>query len=123
MLNCLHVLHVRSLLGAILACLVVSSNSVAEPTADVLPSYKIEIVYIFDSDKPETILLIGNQGFRTVASLKKYVETFPAGTKLEISPGCKRIGGEPLINSKDEMDDFEQFCKKRSINFVVHPAG
>ena len=87
------------------------------------PKYRMELVYVFESNPPEFIFVIGNAGFRTVSALKAYLSTLPAGTVLEWAPGCVRFGGEPLLASPQEMEEFRAFCAERNITFVLVPSG
>ena len=32
-------------------------------------------------------------------------------------------GGEPLLSSEQEMEDFKAFCAEKNINFILVPAG
>jgi hypothetical protein len=46
----------------------------------------------------------------------------PANATLEWTPGCKRVGGEPL-ETVEELDALKAFCTQRKIQFVHHPGG
>ena len=85
--------------------------------------YRMELVYVFEADSPEFIFVVGSVGFKSVASLKKFLSTLPPGTVLEWAPGCKRIGGEPLLSSEQEMGEFKAFCAEKNIDFVLVPSG
>jgi len=87
------------------------------------PKYKLELVYLFDVDSTEYIFVIGKVGFRSVESLEKFLSDLPAGATLEWAPGCVRTGGEPLLSSEQEMEDFKAFCVERNINFILVPSG
>ena len=87
------------------------------------PKYRMELVYIFDADALEFIFVIGNTGFKSVVSLKKFLNTLPAGSILERAPGCRRIGNEPLLSSEQEIEDFKAFCAEKNIEFVLIPSG
>ena len=87
------------------------------------PKYRMELVYIFEPGSTEYIFVIGNVGFRSVASLKEYVGKLPAGSTIEWAPGCLRMGGEPLLSSEQEMEDFKAFCVEKNISFILVPAG
>ncbi len=88
-----------------------------------LPKYRMELVYVFDADAPEFIFVIGNTGFKSVVSLKKFLNTLPAGSILEWAPGCRQIGNEPLLSTEQEMEDFKAFCAEKNIEFVLIPSG
>jgi hypothetical protein len=86
-------------------------------------TYQMKIVYIYEGDKPEAIIVVGNAGFKSVASLKNWAMNLPSGTIIEFDTTCKHIENEPVVIFDKEMDDFKDFCKQRNINFVIHPAG
>jgi hypothetical protein len=84
----------------------------------------MELVYIFETDSPEYVFVIGGViGFKSVASLKKYLGILPAGSILEWAPGCIQRGDEPLLSSEQEMEDFKAFCAEKNINFILAPSG
>ena len=85
--------------------------------------YRMELVYIFEDQVTEFIFVIGNAGFKSVDSLKKFLSTLPPGSKLEWAPGCIRMGHEPLLSSEQEMAEFRAFCAERNIKFVLVPSG
>jgi hypothetical protein len=85
--------------------------------------YELKLVYVFDSPETEFIFVIGNSGFRSVDSLQKFIASLPAETTLRWSPGCERLGGEPLLSSQHEMARFQAFCRDHQINFVLVPSG
>ena len=105
-------------IASILALSVASAESRAEP-----PAYELNLVYVFEGPQPEFLFVIGNSGFRTVESLKNFLATVPAGTTLKWSPGCVRVGGEPLLSSEYEMEEFKAFCLDHRIDFVLIPSG
>ena len=85
--------------------------------------YRMELVYIFEADSPEFIFVVGSVGFKSVASLKKFLGNLPSGSILEWAPGCRRIGSEPLLSSEQEMEEFKAFCAEKNIVFVLVPSG
>jgi hypothetical protein len=87
------------------------------------PKYRMELVYIFDAEATEFIFVIGNLGFKSVDSLKKFLSSLPPGSNLEWAPSCRRMGNEPLLSSDLEMEEFKAFCAERNINFVLVPSG
>jgi hypothetical protein len=84
---------------------------------------ELRLIYVFDGPKTEFILVIGQSGFKSVNSLKRYLESWPPGSKLKWAPGCIRLGGEPLLSSEHEMKAFRAFLQKRGINLVLIPSG
>jgi len=87
------------------------------------PTYRMELVYIFEGSSTEFIFVVGNVGFKSVAALKNYVGSLPPGSKLEWAPGCRRLGGEPLLSSEQEIEEFKAFCAEKKIDFVLVPSG
>jgi hypothetical protein len=87
------------------------------------PKYRMELVYIFEDEATEFIFVIGNVGFKSIDSLKKFLSSLPPGSNLEWAPGCKRMGNEPLLSSEQEMEEFKAFCTERNIKFVLVPSG
>jgi hypothetical protein len=81
------------------------------------------LIYVFDDPKTAFIFVIGQSGFKSVNSLKRYLETWPPGSALKWAPGCDRLGSEPLLSSEQEMKAFRTFLKKRGIKFVLVPSG
>jgi len=87
------------------------------------PKYRMELVYIFEAESPEFIFVVGSVGFKSVTSLKKFLSGLPPGSTLEWAPGCKRVGGEPILSSEQELEEFKAFCAEKNINFVLVPSG
>ena len=56
-------------------------------------------------------------------ALKSFLSGLPAGAKLTWNPGCIRFGGEPLLSSEYEMEEFKRFCLEHGIDFVLVPSG
>ncbi len=86
------------------------------------PKYRMELVYIFEAASTEFIFVVGHVGFKSVDSLKNFVGNLPHGSTLEWAPGCRRIGGEPLLSSEYELEEFKAFCAEKHINFVLVPS-
>jgi len=87
------------------------------------PTYRMELVYIFEGSSTEFIFVVGNVGFKSVAALKNFVGNLPPGSKLEWAPGCLRQGGEPLLSSEQEIEEFKAFCVEKNVDFVLVPSG
>jgi hypothetical protein len=90
------------------------------------PRHRMERVYIFETvtagAAPESIIVIGNRGFRSVAALKQFIAGLPRGAVLEWEPGCIRFEGE-LLSSVEELDDLKAACKERGVELIVHMSG
>jgi len=84
---------------------------------------ELRLIYVFDEPKMAFIFVIGQSGFTSAKSLKRYLETWPPGSELKWAPGCVRFGGEPLLSSEEEMKAFRAFLKTRGIRFVFVPSG
>lgn len=85
--------------------------------------FELQLIYIFEAHKTEFIFAIGQSGFKSVAALERYLDTWPPGSELRWSPGCERLGGEPLLSSEEDMKAFRVFLKERGIKFVLVPSG
>jgi len=108
-----------------LSCAIVNAQNAPDSTAPAPPPavYTLKFVYIFEGDKTEVIMVMGNSGFRSVEALKNWVQGLPPGTSLELDMTCENFGIEPLINSEKDMADFKDFCAKHHINLIIKPAG
>jgi hypothetical protein len=91
------------------------------------PTYRMETVYIFETETagstPESIVVVGNSGFRSKTALERFVSSLPKGAVLEWAPGCKRLGGELLLSSEKDLESFRAFCRKHGVTFILHPSG
>jgi hypothetical protein len=114
--------HILCLLGMLLLVVLhvrAQENGQSPPP----PKYRLDLVYIFDGDSAEYIFVVGTVGFKSVASLKKFLSDLPPGSILEWAPGCIRFGGEPLLSSEQDMEDFKAFCSTKKISFILVPSG
>jgi len=100
-----------------------TTNSLSAQEPDQPPKYRLELVYIFESDVTEFIFVVGNSGFKSVASLKRFIGGLPPGSSVEWAPGCRRLGNEPLLSSAGDMADFIRFCEASKIKFTLVPSG
>ena len=97
---------------------------VASSQVDKQPvKYELQLIYVFEEQRTEFIFVIGQSGFKSVAALKRYLETWPPGSELRWAPGCERLGGEPLLSFEEDMKAFRAFLKERGIKFVLVPSG
>jgi hypothetical protein len=105
---------------------VLSGADIAEARAEDSPSppvYELNLIGIYEEEKPEYIFAIGGSGFRSVESLKKFLGSRPKGTEVRWAPGCVRMGGEPLLSSEKDMQDFRTFLEQHGIKFTLIPSG
>ena len=84
---------------------------------------ELRLIYVFEEPKTAFIFVIGQSGFTSTTSLKRYLNAWPPGSELKWAPGCVRFGGEPLLSSEEEMKAFRAFLKTRGIRFVFVPSG
>ena len=108
---------------AIAIGIALAAESAPAESAEEPPQYDMNLVYVFDGPEPEFLFVIGNSGFRSVASLQAFLASRPPGTTLRWNPGCVRLGGEPLLSSDGEMEEFRAFCREHQIDFVLVPSG
>jgi hypothetical protein len=110
---------------AIVVALVGSAGALQDTGSDeAKPAvYELKLVYIFETAEPEFVFVVGNSGFKSVASLESFIASLPRGTTLRWNPGCVRLGGEPLLSSEHEMAEFQAFCREHQIHFELVPSG
>jgi hypothetical protein len=89
----------------------------------VRPKYELDLVRIIDADSTEYVFVVGKVGFKSVASLKRFLSNLPPGSTLEWNPGCRRFGDEPLLSSAEDIEDFRAFCSARKISFILVRSG
>jgi hypothetical protein len=109
-------------IAAVLALLLCAAPGAVAEERDSPFKRELEVIYVFDGDKTEYVLAIGQVGFKSVAALEKHLESWPAGSELKWAPGCERFGGEPL-SSEEELKTSREFLSKRGIKFVLVPSG
>ena len=107
----------------ILVALALAGGVLPAQSADPPPIYELQLVAIFETPETEFVFVIGGSGFKTVAGLKDFLASRPRGTTLKWSPGCVRIGAEPLLSSDADMEDFKAFCAEHGIDFILVPSG
>jgi hypothetical protein len=91
------------------------------------PKYRLVRQPVHGTEPRQWVFVVitpaGFPGVTTPEALEEYVElVVPEHATLEWSPGCCRIGGEPM-GEAGELKAFADFCKRRTINFVHIPAG
>ena len=110
-----------------IANLLAALLSVAAPPDGASPSkpvtYKMQLVWMAGTHPPEFVFVVGAVGFRSLPEFREFVGRLPKGSTLEWDPGCKRMGGEPLLSSREDMEAFRALCKEKGIEFVLVPSG
>ena len=102
------------------------TQPVIQPAAVRKPeNLTMTLAWIADAGEPrQTVFVInGVVAYKTVEGLREYLKDLPKGSTLTWSPGCCRLGNEPLLGSEDEMEKFKDFCKSNGIHFVLVPSG
>lgn len=104
--------------------LILTGTIAIKATAGEPPKYKMELVMIFEEDKPVQYIFVlnGSVGFKSVEALKKFVVKRPSGTVIEWRPSCLVMEDQPFRTEK-EIADFRAFCKSNNINFILLPSG
>lgn len=114
--------------------------SAAKPVSSTAPAISpskepqhldLALVWIAHSQPAEYVFVLGGRGglrdglvgHKTVDSLKKHIADLPAGSSITWAPGCCRMGGEPLLSSKETMDAFKKFCDDHKVKLVIIPSG
>lgn len=75
-----------------------------------------EYLFVLAEDDKET-------AFRSLEGLKAELKLKPEGSTLTWSPGCLRWGGEPLLDSPEDMEEFSAFCGIIGIRLIIVPSG
>ena len=85
----------------------------------------LTLAFITDAGEPRQYVFVVNGvvAYKTINGLKKYLKDLPKGSTLTWAPGCIRMGGEPLLNSQEEMKKFKEFCESIGIKFLLVPSG
>lgn len=116
-----------SLFGAI-ACpgRTVPPTKGAGPPKDIqAQTYHMALVWMADGKGTNEYIFVINEavGYKSVASLENSIAHFPPGSTLIWSPSDCRIGEEPLLSSQAAMKDFQTFCTKAKVKFILVPSG
>lgn len=85
--------------------------------------YELKLIYIFEGQEPEFIFTVGNTGFKSVESLKQFLGNLPPGSQITWSPGCLRMGKEPLLSSERELKEFLKYLEEKGLKLNVIPSG
>lgn len=88
-----------------------------------LTEIRLDIAPILDATPRRFVFLIGGVAYETMDGLKMYLESMPKGRTLVLDPGCMRMGGEPLIDSNEEMAAFQAFLATIGVPLKIIPSG
>ena len=97
-----------------------SGTAAAQPP---LGKQKLVMALVWIPETKAQIFVVGGVGFNSVASLKNFLGEQPAGTVVEWNPGCKRLGGDPILSTEKELSEFKAYLEERKIKFVQIPSG
>lgn len=91
-------------------------------------SVNVYLAHVVDQEKEggkmNFIFVVNNStAFSTLNSFKKYIKELPAKSVVSLNVGDDRIGGEPLISNKNEMDDFKVFCTNAKVTLKIVGGG
>jgi len=100
-----------------------SGTTIPKPSSNRLNKYKLELVSHFNGRHIEYAFVIDDKRFKSIESLETFLAGLPLGAELTWAPGCVRRGGEPLLSSITQMNDFRSFLKRRGIKFTLIPSG
>lgn len=86
---------------------------------------KMSLAWVVDEGEPKQYVFVinGTLAFKTIDGVKNYMKTIPENSTLTWDPGCCRMGDEPLLSSKKDMDEFRKFCDENHVKFVLVPSG
>ena len=97
-----------------------AKENAAMPTT---PEIRLDIVPVMDAKPRRFVFVLGGVAYETLDGLKLYVEVMPKENVLVLDPGCHRWGGEPLLESEKDLEDFKAFVKKQGKTLKVIPSG
>jgi RNA polymerase sigma factor (sigma-70 family) len=59
----------------------------------------------------------------SIEELKKFVAGLTAGSELTWTHGCDLRADVPLLRSEEDRREFEEFCNKKKVKFIVHDGA
>lgn len=110
-----------SILGFLVATPLIAPPVRAQ--ASTPPEHRMDLIYAFDGKMPRFSFSIDALRFDSVETLKTYLARLPRGSVVTWSPGCRRLGGEPLLSSLREMEEFRAFLEAHGIRLNLIPSG
>ena len=99
--------------------------SFAEEVRHQSENLTLTLAYVADAGNARQYVFVVNGvvAYKSIDGLKKYLKDLPKGSTITWAPGCVRMGGEPLLNSQEEMKKFKEFCESIGIKFILVPSG
>ena len=97
----------------------------AETTPAETHKYTLNLVWIVGAVPQQFVWQVDawpNNAYQSLDSeyLRKNVTELPANSTIEYFASDALIGGEPPY---EEVARFEEFCKTKAVNFILHPGG
>ena len=86
-------------------------------------SGKLVLEVDWDPEENEEVIVAEGQMFKSVETLKKFLDNKPSGTTVVWDPGCVRIGKNPILSSVKEIRELKNYLEKRGIKLVVSNTG
>jgi hypothetical protein len=85
----------------------------------------MDLVWIADAGEPKQYVFVlgGAVAYKTLDGLKDHLKGLSKGSTLTWSPGCDRMGDEPLLGSADGLRKFREFCASIGLKFILVPSG
>lgn len=80
---------------------------------------KLVLEVEWDPEENVEVIVAEGQMFRSVDTLKKFLDKKPSGTTVVWDPGCVRIGTSPILSSAKEIRELKAYLEKRGIKLVV----
>jgi hypothetical protein len=85
--------------------------------------HRMELTAAFDGTAPRFGFTVDERRFDSVETLKAHLARLPRGSIVVWAPGCKRFGGEPLLSSQRDMEEFRAFLESHGIELNLIPSG
>lgn len=106
-------------------CVCVSALNAADRQPASIEIYLAHVVdQEGESGAMKFVFVVNNSvAFSTVNGLKKYIKELPEKSVVSFNVGDDRIGGEPLVSNKKEMDDLKLLCEKAKVTLKIVGGG